>query len=51
LEAHFQWAQAKDFKPEDDELATLEKKLKDGLPPDTSSSADVIKAKKDGNGG
>jgi Flp pilus assembly protein TadD len=51
LEAHFQWAQAKDFKPEDDELATLEKKLKDGLPADTSSSADAIKAKKDGNGG
>jgi tetratricopeptide (TPR) repeat protein len=51
LEAHFQWAQAKDFKPEDDELATLEKKLKEGLPADTSSSADVIKTKKDGNGG
>jgi tetratricopeptide (TPR) repeat protein len=51
LEAHFQWSQAKDFKPEPDELATLEKKLKDGLPPDTSPSADVTKAKKAGNGG
>ena len=51
LEAYFQWSQAKDFKPEDDELATIEKKLKDGLPPDTSSSADAIKPKKAGNGG
>jgi tetratricopeptide (TPR) repeat protein len=51
LEAHFQWAQAKDFKPEPDELASLEKKLKDGLPADTSSSADAIKTKKAGNGG
>ena len=51
LEAHFQWAQAKDFKPEPDELAALEKKLKNGLPPDTSPSADVTKAKKAGNGG
>ena len=51
LEAHFQWAQAKDFKPDPDELATIEKKLKDGLPPDTSNSADAIKAKKAGNGG
>jgi len=51
LEAHFQWAQAKDFNPEPDELATLEKKLKEGLPDDTSSSADAVKAKKAGNGG
>ena len=51
LEAYFQWAQAKDFKPEDDELATIDKKLKEGLPPDTSSSADAIKTKKGGNGG
>jgi tetratricopeptide (TPR) repeat protein len=51
LEANFQWSQAKDFKPEDDELATIEKKLKEGLPPDTASSADAIKAKKAGNGG
>ena len=51
LEANFQWSQAKDFKPDDDELATIEKKLKEGLPPDTASSADAIKAKKAGNGG
>ena len=51
LEAHFQWSQAKDFKPDPDELATLQKKLKDGLPPDTSNSADAVKAKKAGNGG
>jgi tetratricopeptide (TPR) repeat protein len=51
LEAHFQWSQAKDFKPDDDELATIEKKLKEGLPPDTASSADAIKTKKAGNGG
>ncbi|HTV37133.1 MAG TPA: tetratricopeptide repeat protein, partial [Xanthobacteraceae bacterium] len=51
LEAHFQWSQAVDFKPDPDELATLQKKLKDGLPPDTSSSADVDKTKKSGNGG
>ena len=52
LEAHFQWAQAKDFSPEPDELATLEKKLKDGLAPDNApSSADALKSKKAGNGG
>ena len=51
LEAHFQWSQAVDFKPDPDELATLRKKLASGLPPDTSPSADVIKAKKAGNGG
>jgi tetratricopeptide (TPR) repeat protein len=52
LEAHFQWAQAKDFKPEPDELAKIEEKLKNGLPlPNTSSSANALKAKKTGNGG
>jgi tetratricopeptide (TPR) repeat protein len=52
LEAHFQWAQAKDFNPDADELATLEKKLKDGLPAEASpSSADAVKSKKVGNGG
>ena len=50
LEAHFQWAQAKDFKPEPDELATLEKKLQDGLPPDNPPPVNA-KAKKDGSGG
>lgn len=52
LEARFQWAQAKDFKPEPDELAKLEQKLKNGLPPpDASSAANAVKAKKVGNGG
>ncbi len=51
LEAHFQWAQAKDFKPEADELAKINEKLKNGLAPTASSSADAIKAKKDGHGG
>jgi tetratricopeptide (TPR) repeat protein len=51
LEAHFQWSQAVDFKPDPDELATLQKKLKDGLPAADTSSADVTKTKKSGNGG
>jgi len=51
LEAHFQWSQAIDFKPDADELATLQKKLKDGLAADASSAADVTKTKKSGNGG
>ncbi len=53
LEAHFQWVQAKDFKPEPDELAKIDEKLKKGLPlPETSSpSANALKAKKAGNGG
>jgi tetratricopeptide (TPR) repeat protein len=53
LEAHFQWAQAKDFNPEPDELQTLEAKLKNGLPEDnTSSASDTDKAtKKSGDGG
>ena len=37
LEAHFQWSHAKDLKPEPEELPKIEKKLKDGLPADTSS--------------
>ncbi len=32
LEAKFLWAQARDLKPEADELAKIEQKLKDGLP-------------------
>jgi Flp pilus assembly protein TadD len=51
LEAHFQWAQAKDFKPEADELAQIEKKLADGLPPDTAPSVEGLKTKKAGNDG
>jgi len=65
LEAHFQWSHAKDLKPEADELPKIEAKLRDGLPSDTSSSADASKPaapdaakansstdeKKTGNGG
>jgi tetratricopeptide (TPR) repeat protein len=65
LEAHFQWSHAKDLKPEPEDLPKIEAKLKDGLPPDTSSSADASKPapaepakassgadeKKTGNGG
>jgi len=59
LEAHFQWSHAKDLNPDKEDLPKIEAKLKDGLPPDTSSaadaekpnSADADKAKKAGNGG
>jgi len=66
LEAHFQWSHAKDLKPEPEDLPKIEAKLKDGLPPDTSSAADAGKSaptdvdkgnsaadapKKPGNGG
>ena len=51
LEAHFQWSHAKDLNPEPEDLPKIQAKLKDGLPEDTSSSADADKAKKDGNGG
>jgi tetratricopeptide (TPR) repeat protein len=43
LEAHFQWSHAKDLKPEPEDLPKIEAKLKDGLPPDTSSAADAGK--------
>ncbi len=60
LEAHFQWSHAKDLKPEPEDLPKIEAKLKDGLPPDTSSAAAADKSgaaaeddkpKKTGNGG
>ena len=41
----------RDLKPEPDDLAKIEEKLKDGLPDDKSSAADADKAKKPGNGG
>ncbi len=43
LEAHFQWSHAKDLNPEPEDLPKIEAKLKDGLPDDTSSSADADK--------
>ncbi|MGB8633526.1 MAG: tetratricopeptide repeat protein [Xanthobacteraceae bacterium] len=60
LEAHFQWSHAKDLNPEPEDLPKIEAKLKDGLPPDTSSAAsadkpssaaDADKSKKSGDGG
>ncbi len=59
LEAHFQWSQAIDLKPDPQDLPKIEAKVKNGLPPDTSSAADADKAnsaadvekKKTGNGG
>ena len=60
LEAHFQWNQARDLKPDPEELPKIENKIKNGLPPDTSSAADAEKvpsatdadkAKKAGDGG
>jgi tetratricopeptide (TPR) repeat protein len=51
LEAHFQWSHAKDLNPEPEDLPKIEAKLKNGLPEDTSSSAEADKTKKAGNGG
>jgi len=41
LEAHFQWSQAIDLKPDAEDLPNIEAKVKNGLPPDTSSAADA----------
>jgi tetratricopeptide (TPR) repeat protein len=43
LEAHFQWSQAIDLKPDPEDLPKIEAKVKNGLPPDTSSAADASK--------
>jgi len=43
LEAHFQWSQAIDLKPDPEDLPKIEAKIKNGLPPDTSSAADAGK--------
>jgi tetratricopeptide (TPR) repeat protein len=51
LEARFQWSHAKDAKPDPEDLPKIEEKLRVGLPNDTSSAADAVKAKKAGNGG
>jgi len=48
LEAQFQWSHA-DLKPEPDELKKIEDKLRNGLPEETSTTAD--QSKKPGNGG
>jgi tetratricopeptide (TPR) repeat protein len=51
LEATFQWSHARDLKPEPDELAKIEKKLKQGLDEDPATSAEAEKPKRAGNGG
>lgn len=52
LEAKFQWTHAKDLKPEPDDLAKIEKKLKNGLVDEPSTAADAEKPKPaDNNGG
>ena len=52
LEAHFQWAHARDLKPEPDELPKIEEKLKIGpAGGDRRSQADKAPPKKAGNGG
>ena len=50
LEAQFQWAHARDLKPEPDELKKIEEKLRVGLAEETSTTADKTN-KKSGNGG
>ena len=49
LEARFQWAHARDLKPDAEELPKIEEKLKEGLPDETSSQAKA--GKKSGDGG
>ena len=51
LEATFQWGHARDLKPEPEELAKIEKKLKDGLPDGPPVAAQADKAKKSDKGG
>jgi len=52
LEATFQWTHARDLKPEQDELAKIEAKLKQGLSEDAGASAATAeKQKQAGDGG
>jgi hypothetical protein len=52
LEAKFQWAHARDLKPEAEELPKIEAKIENGLADDASSSAaSADKKKEDGKGG
>jgi tetratricopeptide (TPR) repeat protein len=50
LEAQFQWSHAVALKPEPEELKKIEDKLKNGLPDDSSTTAEQQKPKT-GNGG
>ena len=49
LEANFQWAHARDLKPDPEDLPKIEAKIKNGLPEETSSQAKA--GKKSGDGG
>lgn len=55
LEAKFQWAHARDLKPEADELPKIEAKIANGMTDDNSNSsaaqAEKEKKKDDGKGG
>ena len=57
LEAKFQWAHARDLKPEPDDLPKIEAKIANGMPDDaapaTAASDDKKKedSKEDGKGG
>jgi Flp pilus assembly protein TadD len=50
LEARFQWTHARDLKPEPDELAVIEKKLKEGLSNETPPAPQADKSKTDQGG-
>ena len=53
LEAKFQWAHARDLKPEAEDLPKIEAKIENGLPDDPAASAAAAadKKKDDDNGG
>ena len=52
LEAKFQWAHARDLKPEPDDLPKIEAKIANGLAEDSNpSAAQAEKKKDDGKGG
>jgi tetratricopeptide (TPR) repeat protein len=52
LEAQFQWAHARDLKPDPDDLPKIEAKIQNGLPDEVpSSAASADKKKEDGKGG
>jgi tetratricopeptide (TPR) repeat protein len=52
IEAMFQWSHARDLKPEPEDLAKIQEKLKSGLADEPASAADAgNKPKKSGNGG
>ncbi|MGE3872148.1 MAG: tetratricopeptide repeat protein [Parvibaculaceae bacterium] len=51
LEAHFQWQHAKDNKPEPEDLARIEKKLKEGLADDVEAPVTPAQNTAPGNNG